>query len=149
MHHIGLSHSETYRNTSLLPSATRPRALQRWISLVNGAQEPCLVLDRAGAIAGCSPSSVTLLDLPEPSAAVGRGLLDGILVPVDFTAAGRGLSEWELAHIPPLLTLATGGLARGLIRLRTGQAIRTIDAISTPLLDGAEMIGSLTFFHEI
>ncbi len=149
MHHVGLSHSETYRNSSLLASAIRPRALQRWVSLVNGAPEPCLVVDRGGTIAGCSPSSVTLLQLPEPADAVGRALLDGLLVPVDFTAAGRGLSEWELAHLPPLLSLTTGGLARGLIRLRTGQAIRTIDAVSTPLLDGTEVVGSLTFFREI
>jgi hypothetical protein len=125
------------------------RRLQLWAELVRVAQEPCLVLDRAGLIMACSAPAVSLLGLPELGTALGRGLLDGILHLVDFTAAGRRLSEWELARIPPMLTLATGGLARGLIRIRLDHATRTVDAVTTPLRDCADLAGSLTFFHPI
>ncbi|MGA8116297.1 MAG: PAS domain-containing protein [Actinocatenispora sp.] len=119
------------------------------MALVRAATEPCLVLDRSGLVAACSPAAGRLLEIPGIDTVIGKSLLDGIPAPVDFTASGDRLSEWELARLPPLLALATGSLARGLIRFRVHRHIRTVDAVSTPLRDHAEIAGSLTFFAAI
>lgn len=124
-------------------------SLRGWGGLVHRAPEPCLVLDRSGHIVACSRACAYLLGVPDAVAAVGRPLLDGATHLVDFTAAGSRLSEWELGRVPPLLALTTGGLARGLLRLRSPHGIRTVDAVATPLRDGADVAGSLTFFLEI
>jgi hypothetical protein len=123
--------------------------LHGWITVVSGAADPCLLLNAAGLVTACAPVTVELLGLPEPAAMVGRGLLDGLLHPVDFTAAGERLAEWELRKLPPLAALATGALSRGLLRLRHGPDVRTADAIATPLHHDASLIGSLTFFHPV
>lgn len=124
-------------------------ALRPWISVVAAATDPCLVLNRSGQVSACSPAAVALLGLPEPTAMAGRALLDGLLHLVDFTATGHRLADWELTRLPPLAALATGALARGLLRLRHGRTTRTVDAVATPLRHGAEVIGSLTFFHPL
>jgi hypothetical protein len=71
---------------------------------------------------------------------------------IDFTAAGSDLPEPERELIPPLLAVASGRLARGLMRVRDcaqpGE-IRTLDAISTPLHADGVAVGSLTFLCEI
>lgn len=123
--------------------------LRGWITVVADATDPCLLLNAAGLVTACAPATVELLGLPQPAAMVGRGLLDGLLHPVDFTASGERLAEWELTKLPPLATLATGALSRGLLRLRHGSDVRTLDAIATPLHHEATLIGSLTFFHPI
>ncbi|WP_157034728.1 hypothetical protein [Actinocatenispora sera] len=123
--------------------------LRGWIAVVAGATDPCLLLNAAGLVTACAPATLELLGLPEPAAMVGRGLLDGLLHPVDFTAAGNRLAEWELTKLPPLAALATDALSRGLLRLRHGSQVRTVDAIATPLHHDATLIGSLTFFHPI
>jgi hypothetical protein len=90
---------------------------------------------------------------PTPPAAdewIGRGLLDVVDL-VDLTASGAPLAAWEAERIPPLLVLATGSLARGLMRVRVGELARSVDVVSTPLWDGAGAgtVGSLSFFCRI
>jgi PAS domain-containing protein len=128
---------------------TAEAVLRGWITVVAGATDPCLLLNATGLVTACAPATLDLLGLPEPAAMVGRGLLDGLLHPVDFTAAGDRLAEWELTKLPPLAALATGALSRGLLRLRHGSHVRTVDAIATPLHHDATLIGSLTFFHPV
>jgi hypothetical protein len=123
--------------------------LRGWIGLVRGAQDPCLVLDRSGRIAACSMSAVVLLGLTDPVTVVGRPLLDGEPYLVNFTASNGRLSDWELGRIPPLLVLSTGRLARGVLRIRQHQRVRTVDAVTTPLHHDGELAGSLTFFREL
>jgi hypothetical protein len=66
---------------------------------------------------------------------------------LDFNRVSGELPGWEVDKIPPLLALTTGGLARGLIRVPgIAGGISTVDAISVPLRDGADVVGSLTFF---
>ncbi len=135
------------------PTATalvdRAGAVARWAGPAAIAEEPCLVLDASGAVAAASPSCRALLGLCETADVDGLGLLDGVLALVDFTAAQGRLADWELERIPPLLALTTGGLARGLLRYRLGDAIHTVDAVTTPLWDGADVVGSLTFFCRV
>jgi hypothetical protein len=123
--------------------------LAGWADVVAAAPEPCLLIDAGATVLACSGPASVLFGLASPAHAVGRGLLDGVLRLVDFTAAGGLLADWELARIPPLLVLSTGGLARGLMRLRLDDAVRTVDAVATPLRDGAEVTGSLTFLSRI
>ena len=59
-----------------------------------------------------------------------------MLRPLDFSAAGIALDEGEVSKIPPLLALASGRLARGLLRVQCRDDACTLDAIATPLLDG-------------
>jgi hypothetical protein len=83
-------------------------------------------------------------------AAVGRRLVGGVLHLLDFGAIVCDLPPWEADKVPPRLAATTGGLARGLMRLRGPDgAPRTVDAISVPLRDNgasAPVVGSLTFF---
>ena len=134
------------------PPPARPAvtgALAGWAGVVAAAPDPCLLIDTSGVVLACSPPASVLCGLPSPAHAVGRGLLDGVLRLVDFTAAGGRLAEWELNRIPPLLVLSTGGLARGLMRLRLDDTVRTVDAVATPLRDGPDLAGSLTFLSRI
>ena len=79
----------------------------------------------------------------------GRTLREVLPHLVDFTADGRQLSDWELSRIPPLLALSTGGLSRGLLRLRLPSGVRTVDAVATPLRRDGTAVGSLSFFQQI
>jgi hypothetical protein len=45
--------------------------------------------------------------------------------------------------MPPLRALATGGLARGLLRLRSAAGLVTYDVVAVPLADQS---GALAFF---
>jgi hypothetical protein len=45
--------------------------------------------------------------------------------------------------MPPLRALATGGLARGLLRLRSAAGLVTYDVVAVPL---AGQAGALAFF---
>jgi hypothetical protein len=40
-------------------------------------------------------------------------------------------------------------LARGLLRVRSGDGLRTIDAVASPLYDGPTVVGSITFLCQI
>lgn len=130
-----------------------------WANAVAGASEPCAVLDSDGVIVAHSESFRALLgasggpgagpgDRVDGDEWVGRGLLDVVSL-VDLSPAAAALAGWETERVPPLLALATGSLARGVMRVRVAEATRTVDAISTPLWDEAILAGSLTFLCRI
>lgn len=155
MAHVELSLTESFvphvlPDDELSPAGVaRLGTLQRWSVVVREAVEPCLVIDARETIIGASAACCALLGLGDPAAAVGRSLLDEVRL-IDFTANQGELTEPEMANIPPLLAVTSGRLARGLLRvLRLGQPPSTVDAISTPLRDGDEVAGSLTFFAEV
>lgn len=153
MRHVELSLTEP-----LAPSGARGPLdlepvtnLDRWVATVLAAVEPCLILDCDAAILATSPSCCELFDLGDPSATVGRYLLDTLRL-VDFTAARGDLTTTEIDKIPPLLALSSGRLARGLMRVQCGREpdrSRTVDAIATPIWEDAGPAGSLTFFAEV
>jgi PAS domain-containing protein len=123
--------------------------LDFWLEAVSEAEEPCLLLDAGGVMLGVSRACVAVLGAERPEDLLGRGLLEDVIDLVDFTAAQERLNEAQLERLPPLLALASGALARGLLRIRTAGAIRTLDAVSTPLRAQGQLVGSLTFFHRI
>jgi len=136
-----------------LPRARTPEQglaspIERWAVVAAGAGEPCLVLDPDGVIVASSPAFRLLFGLGEAQRANGRGMLDGLYL-VDFTARPDRLARGDLERIPPLLALSTGGLARGLLRVRVGELVRTVDAVATPLWDGPALAGSLSFFSPV
>ena len=123
--------------------------LDAWLRAVEHAEEPCLLLDADGMIVGVSPACVALIGALSPDDLLGRGLLDDLLDLVDFTAAPGRLLPPQMERIPPLLAIASGALARGLLRVRTGDTVRTFDAVATPVRGGGQLVGSLTFFHVV
>lgn len=115
--------------------------LPTWAARVRTAAEPCLLLDAEGRVAAMSAACAKLLAL-DPTAVVGSLLLD-LVVMVDFTAAGLPIADAEL-QAPPLRALLGGGLARGLVRLRRGDRLTTLDVVGVPLVDGAGALGFLS-----
>jgi hypothetical protein len=124
-------------------------ALQRWALAVTEAAEACLLLESSGVVVAASPSGAALFAVGSADA-VGRHLLDGVLRLLDFNAVSGELPGWEVDKIPPLIAMGTGGLARGLLRVAAADGVvSTLDAISTPVRDGAVVVGSLTFFAPV
>jgi len=149
--HLELSLSSVDIIDELVSSQRTPGvvpALAAWHSAVAGAEEPCLLLDAEGMIAGVSAPCVSLLGALAAEQLLGRGMLDDLDL-VDFTAVPQPLLPMQLARIPPLLALSSGTLARGLLRIRSGPDIRILDAVATPLRGAGEVVGSLTFFHPV
>lgn len=151
-----MAHVELSLSGAIVPQARTPAevefvtSLDKWTAPVATATEPCLVIDGSLTILAVSPPASELLGLGKPADVVGRPLLDGVLRLIDFTAGGGELDEPETEKIPPLLAIRSGRLARGLIRVQTdGDAHLTVDAIATPLQDGDQVVGSLTFFSAI
>jgi PAS domain-containing protein len=120
-----------------------------WYAVVAAAEEPCLLLDADGLVGAVSAPFLAMFALESAADVLGRGLLDDLLELVDFSAGPSRLPAAELERIPPLQSLRSGGLARGLLRVRVEGRARTIDAVTTPLLAGGQVSGSLTFFSEI
>jgi len=123
-------------------------SLDLWAYPVSMAAEPCLLVDAAGVLVAASPGCTELLGI-DPNTAVGRPLVGGVLHLLDFGAIVSDLPAWEADKIPPRLAATTGGLARGLMRVRgpDGSPI-TVDAVSVPLRDNTQsspVVGSLTF----
>jgi len=152
--HVELSVSDPYAayERLALALAEPDYNLGRWASVVLGAAEPCLVINSAALIVAASEPCCDMFGLGSSDAAANRHLLDGTMRFVDFTAARSELAEGEVNKIAPLLALASGRLARGLIRVRCGfdeQRVCTADAIATPLWQGSTVVGSLTFFSPI
>jgi hypothetical protein len=113
------------------------------------SDELALIIDASATIVAGTPSCATMLGLRHPW--VGERLPESLRL-IDFTAAGCELPETERELIPPLLAVASGRLARGLIRVRTSsrpEQAKTLDAIATPLHAEGVAVGSLTFFCEI
>jgi hypothetical protein len=125
------------------------RSMERWGAAVHGASEPCLVVDGLSRIVAASPRACELLGLGEPHMAVGLSLFAGVLRLLDFTAAGAALGDGELEKIPPVLAIASGRLARALMRVQSGGEVITLDAVATPLFEGPTVVGSLTFLMSI
>lgn len=123
-------------------------SLTRWAVVVSGAAEPCVLLDAAGAVVAASPGCAALFSI-NAAEVVGRPLVPGVLRLRDFNSVAGELPEWEIDKIPPLLAIRSGVLARGLLRVSSGDVAATVDAISTPLRDGSALVGSLTFFAPI
>ena len=124
--------------------------LECWLNAVGEAEEPCLLLDGDGVVLGASPSCHAVLGLPlHRGVLVGRGLLEGVLELVDFSAARNRLRPDEIERIPPLFALSTGALARGLMRIRSNGNTWTLDAIATPLRVSGAVLGSMTFFQRV
>lgn len=144
MPHVELSLSEV---ADL--GAARPGSLDRWGSVVASAAEPCLVVDATGTVIAASLGCDGLLGI-NPAAVRGRRLLDDVLQLLDFNAVSGELPDWEAEKIPPLLAIASGGLARGLLRIRDEHGTpRTVDAVSAPLGDGPSVVGSITYFAPV
>lgn len=150
MAHVELSLSEAFVPD---PGDESPEpevgSFAAWAATVPGAAEPCLLIDLHTNIRAVSIACCDLLGLRAPAEAVGSPLLDGGLRLVDFTAARCELTEQDVEKIPPLLALTSGRLARGLLRVHSGGADATVDAIATPLLAHGLVAGSLTFFSEV
>jgi PAS domain-containing protein len=142
--HVDLSLSELVEGEQV--RGRFERSLERWSFAAGTANEPCVLVDKAGIVVAVAPGCGPLFGI-DPGEAVGRPLVDGVLRLLDFNRVSGELPGWEVDKIPPLLAITSGGLARGLIRVPgiTG-GISTVDAISVPLRDGAEVVGSLTFF---
>ncbi len=145
MAHVDLALSELTDPGRLLGVSG---SLDLWSYPVSIAAEPSLLVDVAGVVVAASPGCEALLGI-DARAAVGRTLVGGVLHLLDFGPSTTDLPAWEADKIPPRLAATTGGLARGLMRLRgPGGAPRTVDAISVPLRDNvpsAPVVGSLTF----
>lgn len=151
-----MAHVELSLSGAFVPQARTPveaeflSSVERWTSTVMAAAEPCLIITTEGAIAAVSPAGSDLLGLGKPIEAIGRQLIAEISL-IDFTANAGALEEPEADKIPPLLAVRSGRLARGLMRVvpGPGEPPVTVDAISTPLLDGERVLGSLTFLSAV
>jgi len=124
-----------------------PDPLRHWVRAVAGAVEPCLVIDKRAVIVAMSEQCVGMLGLT--CSPVGASLREGPLKLIDFSAAGDKLSDNEVGKVPPILAVTSGRLARGLIRVRCGGTVHTLDAIATPVGPPNAVAGSLTFFSPV
>jgi len=157
MREVPVAHVELSLSGAIVPQARTPvgsefvSSVERWTSTVATAVEPCLVIDVSTTILAVSPSCSELLGLGKPADAINQPLLGSVLRLIDFTAGGGELDEPEIEKIPPLLAIRSKRLARGLMRVQTegDQAHLTVDAIATPLLDGDQVVASLTFFSPV
>jgi hypothetical protein len=154
---VRVAHVELSLSGAFVPQARTPAeadfgaSIDRWMSTVATAVEPCLVIDVTSRIQAVSPSCSALLGLGKPIDAVGQPLLGGALRLIDFTAGAAELDEPEVEKIPPLLAIRSQRLARGLMRVQTGgfEGNLTVDAIATPLLAADQVVASLTFFSPV
>ena len=151
-----MAHVELSLSGAFVPQARTPveaeflSSVERWTSTVMAAAEPCLIVNTEGAIAAVSPACSELLGLGKSAEAIGQSLTGAISL-IDFTAGGGALDDPEADKIPPLLAVRSGQLARGLMRVvpGPGRPPVTVDAISTPLLDGELVLGALTFLSAV
>ncbi|BCB80672.1 hypothetical protein GCM10022251_01840 [Phytohabitans flavus] len=149
MAHVELSISEAFvpeARATIQPEQLG--SLELWAPTVAAAAEPCMLIDPEMAIVAISESACQLLGLGSPVDVVGESLFEGVLHLVDFTQARIELPDTEIEKIPPMLAISSGRLARGLLRVQAAREdeAATVDAIATPLHDGGEVSGSLTFF---
>jgi hypothetical protein len=150
--HVELSISEAFvpeARATIQPEQLG--SLELWAHTVAAAGEPCMLIDVEMAIVAISESACQLLGLGNPGDATGESLVEGALRLVDFTQARTELPDVEIEKIPPVLAISSGRLARGLLRVQSGieGEAATVDAIATPLHDGGQVSGSLTFFCEV
>jgi PAS domain-containing protein len=147
--HVELSVTDPFVAPRAGGSPAALSSLDRWGVAAQHATEACLVLDALQQVVAASPAACELLGLGDPAAAAGKSVFAGVLRLVDFTAASADLGDGELEKIPPVLAFSSRRLARGLMRVQNAMGTVTIDAIATPLFDGATVVGSLTFLASI
>jgi PAS domain-containing protein len=111
-----------------------------WHGAVQESTEACLLLDRDARVVAASAAVGAVLGTTSASA-VGARFVD-LVTAVDFTSGAAPDAELERS-MPPLRALATGGLARGLLRLRSAAGLVTYDVVAVPL--GGQS-GALAFF---
>jgi PAS domain-containing protein len=150
--HVELSLSEPFApelGAEIEPEAAHPpvSSLEGWTMAVSGALEPCLVIDTFARILAISPAACTLFGFESQDWAVGRVLL-GVVHLIDF-GDGAPLPDPDREKLPPILACSSGQLAHGLLRIKSDEEIRTIDAVAVPLFDGRKVVGSLTFFSPV
>lgn len=151
-----MAHVELSLSGAFVPQARTPAeaefvpGVERWTATVAAAPEPCLIIDSSGAILALSVSCAELLGLGKPPEAIGQQLGSALQL-LDFTAGAGELEDSDAEKIPPLLAVRSERLARGLLRVvpAPGETPLTVDAVSTPLLDGERVAGSLTFFSAV
>lgn len=114
-----------------------------WHAAVQTSEEACLLLDRDARVVAASASVGAVLGTTAASA-VGAKFVD-LVTAVDFTSGAAPDLELERS-VPPLRALATGGLARGLLRLRSATGLVTYDVVAVPLSDQS---GALAFFLSV
>jgi PAS domain-containing protein len=111
-----------------------------WLAAVGASEEACLRLDRDARVVAASAAVGAVLGTTAASA-VGARFVD-LVTAVDFTSGAAPDQELERS-MPPLRALATGGLARGLLRLRSSAGLVTYDVVAVPL---SGQSGALAFF---
>ena len=142
MPHVEFSVSES--------SLARPRrpaesSLERWSAAVTVADEPSIVIDQRETIVAMSDAFQAQFGVHDT--VIGRDVLDTFAL-LDF-ADGGVLAEGEAVKIPPLFALHSGGLARGLVRIRRPGGCVMFDAVAAPVTEGGQVIGSITFFSTV
>jgi len=120
-------------------------SLAMWAETARMAGEACVVIDPDGKVFAASPGCGALFDI-DVADAVGQTLAGDVLDLRDFSTYQKVLPDWEIKKTPPLLAVSSAGLARGLLRVFVGNATKTVDAISVPLVESGVIVGSLTFF---
>jgi hypothetical protein len=111
-----------------------------WHGAVQASTEACLLLDSDARVVAASAAVGAVLGTTAASA-VGAKFVD-LVTAVDFTSGAAPDLELERS-MPPLRALATGGLARGLLRLRSSAGLVTYDVVAVPL---SGQSGALAFF---
>ncbi|MBK5305660.1 MAG: hypothetical protein JJD92_03135 [Frankiaceae bacterium] len=111
-----------------------------WHTAVQASNEACLLLDRDARVVAASSAVGAVLGTTAASA-VGARFVD-LVTAVDFTSGAAPDAELERS-MPPLRALSTGGLARGLLRLRSAAGLVTYDVVAVPLMGQS---GALAFF---
>lgn len=123
-----------------LDSAVGSGPIASWLPAVRASAEACLLLDGHGRV--CAASAGAGRVLGSSARAIGMRFCD-LVSPVDFTSGAAPDLEPERS-MPPLRALSTGGLARGLMRLRIADgSLVTYDVVAVPL-EGQR--GVLAFF---
>ena len=113
-----------------------------WLAQVRTADEACLLLDEQGRLSAMSDAAARLLAV-DPRGCLGARLAD-LLVVIDFTETGVPMAD-PVAALPPLRSLSTGRLTRGLVRVRLPLgATPTLDVVGVPVRGGA-----LGFLNEV
>ena len=124
----------------LVPLPAQARVLRLddrlpWAEQVATADEACLLLDTAGRVVAMSVAAAAVLAVdPRPCGGARGADLPRV---IDFTVWGsRGPDAASV--LPPLRSLATGRLTRGLVRLRLPVGTTpTLDLVGVPVTDGA------------
>jgi PAS domain-containing protein len=112
-----------------------------WLPAVQASYEACLLLDRDGRVVAASAAVGAVLGTTA-TRAVGAKFCD-LATAVDFTSGAAPEADPERS-VPPLRAMATGSLARGLLRLRSASGdLTTYDVVAVPLSDQS---GVLAFF---